>query len=102
MLYGFLKNTLHHAVRVAHVARELSHATHIDLAERHEHGYDGNNDERQHMIHAEQIDECAKEEGKDGQGAGYGLGEEVDNRAHIGLKTVQDIARVAALLPCPL
>ena len=101
VLYRFLKNALHPAVAVAHVARKTAHAPHIKPADEHKQRKHYHDDHRQHGVHREQIEKRTKEKGHYRQRAGHGLGKKLNHILYVEFKTVEHVAAVHAFASVP-
>ena len=102
MLDGFLQDALHLTVGIAYQAGEISHLVHIDFAERQEDRNHDDDDDGQHLIHGEEIEEGTEEHRQHTQGVRQCLRKEINHLVHIVLQAVEHIARMHLLPAVPL
>ena len=102
VLYGLLQDALYFRVAVTHAPRQASHLLYVYLAEADEDGNDADDDEGEHLVHEEEIEESSKKHGQYAQGIGNGLGEKGHHGVDVELEPVQHVARMMLLLAVPL
>ena len=101
VLNGFLQDTLHLAVGISNLTSELTHLTHIDLAESQEYRNHDDDDNRENLVHGEKIEECTEEHRQYTQGIWNCLRKEIDHSVDICLQSVEYITRMQSFPAMP-
>ena len=102
VLHRFLKNALHFRTAVTHLTCQAPHLAHIHFTEHGKYRQHPNDDECQHLVHREKIDECSYEESERSERVRNGFGEESDDTRHITLQAIDDIAAMVGFPAVPL